>query len=96
MTRLTRRAALGMCLTALAACGARPSRQTAHYSGNTPEMRRLVAQYADLYDMPESLIHRIIRRESGYNPAARNGSDHDPRGPALPVTARSTAVVIAS
>jgi len=36
-------------------------------------MQRLVARYADLYEMPESLIHRVIRRESGYNPDARNG-----------------------
>ncbi len=73
MTMTTRRAALGLMMTAVAACGVRPSRKSAAYSGNTPEMQRLVARYADLYDIPESLIHRIIRRESGYNPAARNG-----------------------
>ena len=75
MTRLTRRTALGLALATLAACGGRrpDPRDAARYQGNTPEMQRLVARYADLYDMPESLIHRIIRRESGYNPAARNG-----------------------
>lgn len=36
-------------------------------------MDRLVAKYARIYDMPASLIHRIIRRESSYNPAARHG-----------------------
>jgi soluble lytic murein transglycosylase-like protein len=43
------------------------------YPGETPEMDALVAKYARIYDMPESLIHRVIRRESGYNPGARNG-----------------------
>jgi soluble lytic murein transglycosylase-like protein len=32
-----------------------------------------IAQYARLYNIPESLIHRSVRRESNYNPAARNG-----------------------
>lgn len=32
-----------------------------------------VAHYAQKYDVPESLIHRSIRRESNYNPGARNG-----------------------
>ena len=33
----------------------------------------LVTKYAALYSVPESLIHRVIVRESGYNPNARNG-----------------------
>lgn len=72
MYHLTRRAALGLCLATLAACGRRQENQPT-YAGNTPEMQRLVSRYADLYDMPESLIHRVIQRESGYNPGARNG-----------------------
>jgi len=32
-----------------------------------------IAHYAALYNVPESLIRRSIRRESGYNPLARNG-----------------------
>ena len=32
-----------------------------------------VAHYAQKYGIPESLIHRSIRRESNYNPGARNG-----------------------
>lgn len=32
-----------------------------------------IAQYARLYNIPESLIHRSVRRESNYNPGARNG-----------------------
>jgi len=32
-----------------------------------------IAHYASVYGIPESLIHRSVRRESNYNPAARNG-----------------------
>ena len=74
MQTLTRRSALILGLSALAACGGRtPGQREAAHAGNTPQMQRMVARYADLYDMPESLIHRVIRRESGHNPAARNG-----------------------
>jgi soluble lytic murein transglycosylase-like protein len=66
-----RRDVLVLGLSALAACGKRPAPQS--YQGETPEMDLLVAKYARIHDMPASLIHRIIRRESGYNPAARNG-----------------------
>lgn len=37
------------------------------------EMDGLIAKYSDLYDVPEHLIRRVIVRESGYNPRARNG-----------------------
>jgi soluble lytic murein transglycosylase-like protein len=33
----------------------------------------LIAKYAAYHDIPESLLRRVIERESGYNPAARNG-----------------------
>lgn len=33
----------------------------------------LISKYSSRYDVPESLIRRVIQRESGYNPAARNG-----------------------
>jgi soluble lytic murein transglycosylase-like protein len=36
-------------------------------------MDGLIAHYAARYDVPASLIHRVIVRESGYNPKARNG-----------------------
>jgi soluble lytic murein transglycosylase-like protein len=59
---------------AMTACG-RPERvdRSALYVGETPEMRALVKKYAEVHDIPESLLHRVIQRESGYNPAARNG-----------------------
>lgn len=34
----------------------------------------LIAKYAALYDVPEALVHRVVKRESTYNPKARNGS----------------------
>jgi soluble lytic murein transglycosylase-like protein len=33
----------------------------------------LISKYAALYDVPESLIRRVVQRESGFNPGARNG-----------------------
>ena len=62
----------------LAACGRRReervtvSRGDLH-PGETPEMRALIRKYAKVHDIPESLLHRVVQRESGYNPAARNG-----------------------
>lgn len=62
---------------ALSACGGRDRDRQVDRSGlnpgETPEMRALVKKYADIHEIPESLLHRVIKRESGYNPAARNG-----------------------
>jgi len=33
----------------------------------------LISKYAALYDVPESLVRRVVQRESGGNPGARNG-----------------------
>ena len=60
----------------LAACGRgpqNPGTQSGLYPGETPQMRALIVEYAALYQMPESLLHRVIQRESEYNAAARNG-----------------------
>jgi len=76
MPQHTRRAALALGLAALlAACGrAAPEPEVARlHAGETPELRRLIDKYARIYDTPAPLIHRVIQRESGYNPAARNG-----------------------
>lgn len=73
--QLSRRTLLVLPL-ALAACGGgsgpEPSGHGLH-GGETPEMRALIRKYAAIHDIPESLLHRVIQRESGYNPAARNG-----------------------
>lgn len=59
----------------LTACGGRPepASRAPLQPGETPEMRALVRKYAEIHGIPESLLHRVIRRESGYNPGARNG-----------------------
>lgn len=36
-------------------------------------MRRKVDHWAAHYDIPPQLMHRVVQRESGYNPKARNG-----------------------
>jgi soluble lytic murein transglycosylase-like protein len=54
----------------VASAPAEPSRAELSPHGALNER---IAYYARLHDVPESLIHRSIRRESGYNPAARNG-----------------------
>ena len=72
----TRRTALLMSLAALAACGDRtPSAKpvTDLHPGETPEIRALIVKWAAIHDIPETLLHRQIQRESGYNAAARNG-----------------------
>ncbi|WP_428977543.1 lytic transglycosylase domain-containing protein [Oricola cellulosilytica] len=36
----------------------------------------LIAQYAQVYQVPEALVHRVVKRESTYNPKARNGGHY--------------------
>lgn len=43
------------------------------YPGETPQMRALVSRYAQVHDIPEPLLHRVVQRESGYRADARNG-----------------------
>lgn len=77
---LTRRRAFILLLAApVAACGGRRKERVSVAStanlhpGETPEMRALIRKYAAIHDIPESLLHRVIQRESDYNPGARNG-----------------------
>jgi soluble lytic murein transglycosylase-like protein len=62
---------------ALAACGRaapEPDRQEPPlYPNETPEIRALINRYADEYEVPRTLVHRVVQRESMYRPAARNG-----------------------
>ena len=59
---------------ALAACGGAPAEAPPSRGAQGPEeINRLISRYARVYDIPESLIHETVQRESGYNPAARNG-----------------------
>ncbi len=43
------------------------------HPNETPELRLLINRYATLYDVPPTLVHRVVIRESTHNPAARNG-----------------------
>ena len=81
MTQISRRSALALLVApfALAACGSKrnlvansPS-TVGLQAGETAELRALIRKYAAHHDIPESLLHRVIQRESRYNPGARNG-----------------------
>ncbi len=79
---------------ALAACSRRsePRRVSRAdiplYPNETPELRRLINKYAEVHDIPVSLLHRVIIRESTHSPAARNGPYYGLMQ-ILPQTARS-------
>jgi hypothetical protein len=50
---------------------------TANYDSDVPAeqksyVSKLIQKYAKLYEIPESLIHRVVHRESRYNPKAYN------------------------
>jgi hypothetical protein len=36
----------------------------------------MISRYAAEYDVPEALVHRVVKRESTYNPQARNGGHY--------------------
>jgi soluble lytic murein transglycosylase-like protein len=90
MPRLTRRHALTLLLGSLAACAS--SRNDADalplYPGETPELRALIRKYAARNELPESLVHRVIQRESSYRADARAGPYYGLMQ-ILPATARS-------
>ncbi len=76
MPELTRRASLWLLAAAVAGCGVRDtadrdSREL--YPNETPDLRRLIVAAARRNDVPVSLVQRVVQRESGHNPAARNG-----------------------
>ena len=52
--------------------------QPASFSG--PQTRRpidsMISRYSREYDVPEALVHRVVKRESTYNPQARNGGHY--------------------
>ena len=71
-------AVASVAMVSLAACGGSPTRRVEGptgdlYAGETPVMRRKINYWAAQHQIPSSLLHRVVQRESGYNPAARNG-----------------------
>jgi soluble lytic murein transglycosylase-like protein len=83
-------------LMLLSACAAAPDPQATRaaspvlplHAGETPETRVLVNKWADYYDLPRTLVHRVIQRESDYRAGARNGP-YWGMMQILPATARS-------
>jgi len=43
------------------------------HANETPELRALINKWADHYEVPRALVHRVVIRESTHRPAARNG-----------------------
>ncbi|QJF51524.1 lytic transglycosylase domain-containing protein [Roseobacter ponti] len=43
------------------------------YPNETEELRVLINDYSELYDLPPELVHRLAIRESTHRPGARNG-----------------------
>ena len=58
------------------------------HPNETPELRRKINHWADFYDLPRPLVHRLAIRESTHNPRARNGPYYGLLQ-ILPATARS-------
>ena len=81
MSNLPRRTTLilGAAFLLTSGCGSRRSGNTARaandpplFPNETPELRLLINQYADLYEVPRDLVHQVIVRESTHRPWARN------------------------
>ena len=53
----------------------RPETQTASAEKHG-RFDRLISRYSAAYDVPESLIHRVVKRESSYNPKAYHAGNY--------------------
>lgn len=79
MTNYPRRAALALIVSAVAACGGPGRGHDSHrpvvdlYPNETPQLRRLIEKYAQIYNVPVDLVQRVVIRESRHIPGARNG-----------------------
>lgn len=78
MPTLPRRHFLILCAASLAACGSKapsppPASDLPLYPNETLQLRASINRWADHYDIPRSLVHRLAIRESTHNPSARNG-----------------------
>ncbi|WP_209427270.1 lytic transglycosylase domain-containing protein [Pararhodobacter sp. SW119] len=63
----------------MAACGSAPEVASRgdtgidRYATATPELVARIDRAADAHRIPRALMHRVVQRESGYRPGARNG-----------------------
>ena len=78
MPTLSRRHFMILCAASLAGCGSKasspaPARNLPLHPNETPQLRASINRWADHYDIPRSLVHRLAIRESTHNPSARNG-----------------------
>jgi soluble lytic murein transglycosylase-like protein len=96
MSNYSRRRILVLMVATLttAACGGLTHQSTRSepepplYPNETPELRVLINKYADLYEVPRPLVHRIVIRESTHRPRAINRPYYGLMQ-ILPATARS-------
>jgi len=92
MYRYLRRFVILLAAASLAACTASPSPnvnvEPPLYPNETPQLRTKINYWADHYDLPRPLVHRLAIRESTHNPNARNGPYYG-LFQILPATARS-------
>ncbi|WP_416237394.1 transglycosylase SLT domain-containing protein [Sulfitobacter sp. F26204] len=93
MHRTTRRTFLMLVCASLAGCATPRQPDSAQaalplFPNETPELRRKINHWADHYELPRSLVHRLAIRESTHNPRARNGPYYGLLQ-ILPATARS-------
>jgi len=44
----------------------------AKVAAKSPELDALIARYASHYEVPETLVRRVVKRESNFDPTARN------------------------
>lgn len=97
MPQIPRRLFLGfIAATAISACNAAPQVSPLPperpalplHPNETPELRRKINYWADHYDLPRPLVHRLAIRESTHTPRARNGPYYGLLQ-ILPATARS-------
>lgn len=75
----SRRLMILSCL-ALAACATQPAEPPVPvvfdpplFPNETPELRAILNKWADHYELPRRLVHRLAIRESTHRPWARNG-----------------------
>lgn len=69
-------AVLALILLTLVGCATKPASEPpsrALHPNETPQLRVMIEEVSQRYDVPQDLVQRVVIRESRHNPAARNG-----------------------